>query len=286
MTTTLATQPEQSEQSALSALERRVRADPELQAGLAWGSPRRGHPEGAVAEHVATLLSRIADDDPLRDDLRFLALVHDSFKSAVRPEGGWSPENDHAVLARRFAERHTTDERLLAALELHDEPYWQWRNGGGVRSVLERVPDVELFARFVELDASTEGKDLSFLWWFRRELALSELLPEHAHLPPLEPPAGEQVVYVKAFAVEPEDQDAVAAALRQLVAEHAAALGAAGDVLVSDDGLRVLLTWTWRGPTGGRLLRDGDLVRDAMQRHPVLRRVQPLDARVFRAPAA
>src|SRR3712207_7690146 len=49
-------------------LERRIVADPELQAGLAWGSPRWGHPEGSVAEHVAALLSRIADDDPLRSE--------------------------------------------------------------------------------------------------------------------------------------------------------------------------------------------------------------------------
>src|SRR3712207_2251240 len=143
-------------------LERRLLADPELQAGLAWGAPRWGHPEGTVAEHVAALLARIHDDDPLRADLRFLALVHDSFKAAVDPELPWSRDNDHAMLARRFAARFTDDERLLAAIEHHDAPYWAWRNGGGVLPLLEQVPDVELFARFVELDASTEGKDLTF----------------------------------------------------------------------------------------------------------------------------
>ena len=62
------------------------------------------------------------------DDLRLLALVHDSFKAEVRPHERWSPDNDHATLARRFAERYTSDERLLATLELHDEPYWIWRH--------------------------------------------------------------------------------------------------------------------------------------------------------------
>ena len=36
-------------------------------------------------------------------------------------------ENHHAMRARRFAERYTDDERLLAAVELHDRPY---RSGG------------------------------------------------------------------------------------------------------------------------------------------------------------
>ena len=111
-------------------LEERLLAAPEIRAGLAWGSPRWGHPEGAVGEHVAALLARIADDDPLRDDLRVLALVHDSFKAAIRPGERWARDNDLAGLARRFAERFTDDERLLAALELHDEPYWIWRNAG------------------------------------------------------------------------------------------------------------------------------------------------------------
>jgi hypothetical protein len=49
-----------------------------------------------------------------------------------------------------------------------------------LQSVLARLPEVELFARFVELDAASEGKDLTFLWWFRRELAIVGLLSAHA----------------------------------------------------------------------------------------------------------
>jgi hypothetical protein len=266
-------------------LERRLLAEPDLQAGLAWGRPRRGHPEGAVADHVARMLRGIPPDDRLRADLRVLALVHDSFKAAVRPGARWSPDNDHAVLARRFAERFMADERVLAALELHDEPYWIWRNAGapsdGLAPVLERIPDVELFARFVELDASTEGKDLSFLWWFRRELAIAGRLPAHGHDVPLAPAAGE-VLYVKTWGVEPAEQEAVAAAARALVAEHAARLDAEGEVLASDDGLRVMLSWRWRGDVAGRLLRDGDVVRESLMAHPVLTRARAIDARIYR----
>ena len=90
--------------------------------------------------------------------------------------------NDHAALARHFAERYTSDERLLSTLELHDEPYWIWRTPRArqrLRRLLKRLPDLDLFARFVELDAANEGKDLTFLWWFRRELAIAGPAPVH-----------------------------------------------------------------------------------------------------------
>ena len=271
-----------------TTLEEQILETPQIRAGLAWGSPRRGHPEGSVGAHVATLLNQIADEDPLRDDLRALALVHDSFKRAVRPNERWSPDNDHATLARRFAEGFTHDERLLAALELHDEPYWIWRNAGapahGLSGVLDRIPDVELFARFVELDASTEGKDLSFLWWFRRELAAAGLLSGHPRAPVIEPGGEHQRLYVKTFAVDPADQQDVVAAARELVAEHATELQAEGDVYASDDGMRVLLVWRWTGADEGRLLRDGDVVRDALADHPIFARADPVDARMYVRP--
>jgi hypothetical protein len=100
-----------------TALEGALFADPDLRAGLAWGAPRPGHPEGSVGHHVAAILRCIDDRDPQRADLRVLALVHDAFKRAVDSTAGWSRDNDHAVLARRFAKRFTSDERLLVALE-------------------------------------------------------------------------------------------------------------------------------------------------------------------------
>jgi hypothetical protein len=158
-------QPETERELALAA-------DPELRTGLAWGRPRPGHPEGPVGHHVADILAGITEVGPLREDLRFLALVHDAFKHRVDPQAGYSRDNDHAVMARRFAERITTDERLLTTLELHDEPYWIWRTrpddgDAALSALLARVPDVELFMRFVELDASTEGKDPGLLRWLR-----------------------------------------------------------------------------------------------------------------------
>jgi hypothetical protein len=157
-----------------SALERALAHEPELQRGWAWGRPRRGHPEGAVGRHVAAMLAAISRDDPLRADLRLLTLLHDTFKFRVRAGRPWSPDNDHAELARRFAVRHGCPHRIAATLELHDAPYWVWHRRDGdvdlLDKILERAPDRELLVRFVELDAATHGKDPAFLRWFRASL--------------------------------------------------------------------------------------------------------------------
>jgi hypothetical protein len=154
-----------------SPLEQNLLEDPELQRGWAWGTPRHGHPEGAVGHHVATMLERIPPDDPLRSDLRLLTLLHDTFKVHAREGLPYSPDTDHAQMAARFAERHGCSRRIADTLALHDAPYWVWHRRGGDRDLLERVlsraPDRELLRRFVELDAATPGKDPEFLEWFK-----------------------------------------------------------------------------------------------------------------------
>ena len=162
-------------------LERAVVADPELREGLAWGEPRRGHPEGSVGAHVADLVGTIerwGETGRRREELRFLALVHDALKNKVqrwRPKTG---ENHHAMRARRLAERYTDDERLLATIELHDRPYSLWRkmqrrgrlDEHAFTEMLDRIPDLDLFLRFVELDGSTEGKNHEPIRWLKAEL--------------------------------------------------------------------------------------------------------------------
>ncbi|MEA2366999.1 MAG: hypothetical protein QOI32_2511, partial [Thermoleophilaceae bacterium] len=86
--------------------------------------------------------------------------------------------NHHADRARRFAERYTGDERLLATIEHHDRPYNLWRkqkrrgrlDERAFDEMIGRIPDLDLFTRFVELDGSTEGKDDEPLRWFKEEL--------------------------------------------------------------------------------------------------------------------
>lgn len=167
--------------------ERRLTEDPELLAGLAWGEPRDGHPEGSVGAHVADLLRVLeerGETGERRELLRTVVLVHDSFKYRVK---NWLPKNGrnhHAARARRFAERYTDDDRILETIEHHDQPYHLWRgvkrrgrlDEGKFERMMDRVPDASLFLRFVELDAATEGKDPEPVEWFRGELERRDYL--------------------------------------------------------------------------------------------------------------
>ena len=163
-------------------LEARIVADPDWQAGAAWGDPRPGHPEGSVAAHVAEVLDNVdrvalgADD---RARLRLVALVHDTFKGSVdrsRPSTG---ENHHAVLARRFAERYVDDPEVLEVVELHDEAYNAWatgeRSGNGpaaearARRLVERLgSSLPFYLRFYRADIETGTKRREPLEWFER----------------------------------------------------------------------------------------------------------------------
>ena len=104
--------------------------------------------------------------------------MHDSQKNKVRSWVPASGENHHAMRARRLAERYTDDERLLATIELHDRPYALWkkmRRKGALdedafQEILDRVPDHELFLRFVELDGTTEGTNPEPIRWLADEL--------------------------------------------------------------------------------------------------------------------
>jgi hypothetical protein len=162
-------------------LERALYGDPDLREGLAWGRPRKGHPEGSVGTHVGHLLEQIdreLEEGERRQLLRAIALLHDSAKYRVVE---WLPKvrgNHHANRARRLAERHTDDERILAIVEHHDRPYNLWRkmkrkgqlDESRFAEMLAEVPDIPLFLRFVELDGSTEGKNPEPIDWFRGEL--------------------------------------------------------------------------------------------------------------------
>ena len=169
-------------------LESAVARDPELVEGLAWGKPRHAHPEGSIGNHVADLLRCIdtrGETGERRAALRFIALVHDSFKGDVKSWLPRSGENHHAMRARRFAERYTDDERLLATIELHDRPYAIWKkmrrkgrlDQGALEEVFERLPDHDLFLRFVEIDGDSEAKDPEPIEWLRGQMRERELVP-------------------------------------------------------------------------------------------------------------
>ena len=109
--------------------------------------------------------------------------MHDSLKCRVKH---WLPrtgENHHAMRARRFAEGYTDDERLLATIELHDRPYGIWRElrrtgrrrrASAFAAAGPRIPDLDLFLRFVELDGSTEGKNPEPVEWVRERAGAAQ----------------------------------------------------------------------------------------------------------------
>ena len=112
-------------------LERTLLADPEFQAGLMWGEPRYGHPEGKVALHVEEVLDNIDRISGLSNEqrtrLRLIAYAHDTFKyreDRSRPRD-WSKH--HAMLARRFMEKYTADTIVLDVIECHDDAYYAWQ---------------------------------------------------------------------------------------------------------------------------------------------------------------
>lgn len=165
-------------------IEQRIAADAAWRAGVEWGAPRRGHPEGAVKWHVAEVLANIdrlvlsATD---RNRLRLAALVHDSFKREVDRSAPRVPPNEHGFLAARWLASHVTDERLLALIELHDEGHRAWRAhqlgreeqaAGRISQVVGRMGDeIGLFVAFYWADNRSGDKAPDQLDWFVARLA-------------------------------------------------------------------------------------------------------------------
>ncbi len=160
-------------------LEEAICADPAWRAGVEWGEPRSGHPEGTVIAHVADVLAnvdRVAEGPADRERLRIATLVHDAFKSEVDRSLPKTGENHHGMRARRFAERYITDAELLDVIELHDEAYLAWRHGrrtgdwveaeARARVLLDRLGEsFAFFMRFYRADNETGGKTDEHRHW-------------------------------------------------------------------------------------------------------------------------
>ncbi|MEL6926481.1 MAG: HD domain-containing protein, partial [Bacteroidota bacterium] len=112
-------------------LEEAILRDPKFRAGLLWGKPRFGHPEGKIVYHIREVLDnvdRLCVDQEERRQLRLITYIHDTFKyledKSSHPRD-WS--RHHAVYARKFAARFIDDAILLDIIELHDDAYYSWR---------------------------------------------------------------------------------------------------------------------------------------------------------------
>ena len=170
------------------ALFTAITADPHYLRNLSWGEPRPGHPEGTVLAHIQELeqnLERIAERRPLSADdywkLKLLIHTHDTFKPDSAGEGAVpiSHPKSHASLARAFLAKYTDDQDLLTMVQLHDEPFALWNqqrsrgryNRDRFQNLITSIKDWNLFALFLIVDGSTEGKSRAPLHWFLREIA-------------------------------------------------------------------------------------------------------------------
>lgn len=164
-----------------SGLERRIMQDACWREGGAWGAPRSGHPEGSVVRHIMDVLHNIdliEEPGRVRDQLRLIALVHDALKYQVdrsRPRG---PENDHAVLARKFADQYTADPQVLLVIETHDDAYRAWKllqcgepeaAVASAQALIDRLTDhqaLQLYRLFYQADNDVSGKTREHRDWF------------------------------------------------------------------------------------------------------------------------
>lgn len=150
--------------------------------GCGYGKPRSGHPEGKVIYHIKEVLDNIdkwyADDED-REDLRLIALVHDTFKHKVDRNKPKVSANHHGTIARIFAQKFTQDIKLQYIIEMHDEAYNSWGKGNrrddwyGAERRAQKLIDnlilrscLDLYIKFYKCDNRTGNKEQDNYDWF------------------------------------------------------------------------------------------------------------------------
>lgn len=147
--------------------------------GAMWGKPRFGHPEGKVILHIREVLDNVdkATDEPLmRQQLRLITLIHDSFKYLEDRSYPRKVSMHHAAIAYRFAREYVQDKAVLDTILLHDHAYYAWVNHNHgrddlaerfMRQVYDRLgPNMQLYYLFFKCDTKTGDKTQLPLQWF------------------------------------------------------------------------------------------------------------------------
>lgn len=163
-------------------LEAKIIADPEFQAGLFWGKPRYGHPEGQVINHIPEVLAnvdKLTISAEIRRQLRLITYVHDTFKHIEDKSKPRDWTKHHSVYARKFLEKYVDETALLTITETHDEAYHSWRLFALVKSpersqlrlenLLKKVGDnIQLYYLFFKCDTQTGDKIQAPVRWFEK----------------------------------------------------------------------------------------------------------------------
>ena len=165
-----------------NGIEEAIVSNEEFILGCDYGKRRSGHPEGKVIYHIQEVLENIDKyygEDEDRTDLRFIALVHDTFKHKVdntKPKHG---ANHHGTIARVFAQKFRDDSNLLKIIELHDEAYNSWGKGNrrgdwyGAETRANKLIRglllegcLDLYVKFYKCDNLTGNKSQENFEWF------------------------------------------------------------------------------------------------------------------------
>jgi len=165
-----------------NGIEEAIISDADFIAGAMYGKPRNGHPEGQVIYHIKEVLENIDKfykDDEDRQELRQIAILHDTFKHKVNQNLPKSGENHHGTIARRFAEKFPIHVDVLTVIELHDDAYNAWSAGGrhgdwykakkratNLINALQIENCLELYVKFYECDNKTGNKSQDNYAWF------------------------------------------------------------------------------------------------------------------------
>lgn len=165
-----------------NGIETAICLDTNFIAGAYWGKIRSGHPEALIILHIKEVLDNIDKwygDDEDRNDLRIIALIHDTFKNKVDRNKPKTGENHHGMIARRFAQKYVNNYGLCKVIELHDEAYNAWNKGarrgdwyGAERRAkllidkLIKIGRLELYLKFYRCDNATGDKEQENYNWF------------------------------------------------------------------------------------------------------------------------
>ncbi|PHI18775.1 hypothetical protein CEQ90_16100 [Lewinellaceae bacterium SD302] len=158
--------------------------DERFRTGLVWGTPRYGHPEGAIWRHIIEVnanIDRMRLDVESRKKLRLVTWVHDTFKFCEDKSTPRDWSKHHGVYARNFLANYTDDALLLELVKLHDEAYYIWRLTHLYQNLSEadrrlnmlrqQMGDYwQLYYLFFKCDTCTGDKNPAPLDWFEENM--------------------------------------------------------------------------------------------------------------------
>jgi len=164
-------------------LERRICNDPDFIQGVMYGKERKGHPEGNVIFHIQEVLKNIdkyhKNDKQLREKLRIITLIHDSFKYKVDSRLPRLGDNHHSRIACEFGKKYIDEVDILQVIRYHDDAYNIWKKATKtgdwekaeiliMNVLLNKVANVKLYMMFYRCDNETGDKTQEDLIWFEK----------------------------------------------------------------------------------------------------------------------